>query len=60
MVESSDYIEYIEPDELKISSHKTLLRKQENTVMPQIPFERRDIPHALHPGAKDLPQLEQG
>jgi len=60
MVESADYIEFIEPDITKIASQNTLLKKQEGLVMPQIPFERRDIPHALEPGASDLPQLEQG
>lgn len=57
IVENAENIELIEPDVSKSISQVTFLKKQQNQIIKQIPFERRDVPPALEPGSKDRLKL---
>jgi len=57
IVENSDNIEYIEKDITKSVISTTLLKRHETQVFKQIPFERRDVPHALEDGGSDRKRI---
>ena len=58
IVEHAENIELLEQDQNKIVSKNNLLRRQDNQVFKQIPFERKEVPPALEPGSKEYIKLD--
>lgn len=50
IVESAENIEVLDKDPAKLAIASTILKRQENQVFHQIPFERKEVPHALESG----------
>ena len=57
VVENSELIETITPDNTKRIARLEQIKRQDQQIYRQIPFERKDVPPALEPNSTENKQI---
>lgn len=57
ILENAEQFEMVEPDLKRRAARLEVIKRQDQQVYRQIPFERKDVPPALEPGKEDYKQI---